>query len=58
MTPYREGLKSIAEWARRDPVSALALNGVALNSMRFMLEAAGLDSEGPAAALDSKTRRL
>ena len=47
MAPYKEGVRGIAEWARRDPVSALALNGVALNSMRFMLEAAGLDSEGP-----------
>jgi AcrR family transcriptional regulator len=47
MSPYKEGLRAIAQWARRDPVSALALNGVALNSMRFMMEAAGLDSEGP-----------
>lgn len=47
MTPYKEGLRAIGEWARRDPMSALALNGVALNSMRFMMEAAGLDSEGP-----------
>lgn len=47
MAPYKEGLRGVSEWARRDPVSALALNGVALNSMRFMLEAAGLDSEGP-----------
>lgn len=47
MGPYKEGLRAISQWARRDPVSALALNGVALNSMRFMMEAAGLDSEGP-----------
>ncbi|MFN3891401.1 MAG: TetR/AcrR family transcriptional regulator [Beijerinckiaceae bacterium] len=47
MAPYKEGLRAIAQWARRDPVSALALNGVAMNSMRFMMEAAGLDSEGP-----------
>lgn len=47
MAPYKEGLRGVAEWARRDPASALALNGVALNSMRFMMEAAGLDSEGP-----------
>lgn len=46
MAPYKEGLRGVSEWARRDPVSALALNGVALNSMRFMLEAAGLESEG------------
>lgn len=47
MAPYKEGLRAIAQWARRDPMSALAMNGVALNSMRFMMEAAGLDSEGP-----------
>ncbi len=46
MAPYKEGLRGVTEWARRDPLSAVALNGVALNSMRFMLEAAGLDSEG------------
>jgi AcrR family transcriptional regulator len=51
MAPYKEGVRGIAEWARRDPVSAVALNGVALNSMRFMLEAAGLDSEGPLGAV-------
>ncbi len=51
MAPYKEGLRAIAQWARRDPVSALALNGVALNSMRFMMEAAGLDSEGPLGAV-------
>ncbi len=47
MAPYKEGLRAISEWARRDPLSAVALNSVALNSMRFMMEAAGLDSEGP-----------
>jgi AcrR family transcriptional regulator len=47
MAPYKEGLRGVAQWARRDPLSAVALNGVALNSMRFMMEAAGLDSEGP-----------
>ena len=47
MQPYREGLRAVVQWARRDPAGALALNGVALNSMRFMMEAAGLDAEGP-----------
>ncbi len=46
MAPYKGALREISEWARRDPLSALALNSVALNSMRFMMEAAGLDSEG------------
>ena len=51
MAPYRAGLRSIAEWARRDPLAASALNREALNSMRFMLEAAGIDSEGPVGAI-------
>ena len=51
MAPYREGLREIAQWLRRDPMSALAVNQVVVNSMRFMLEAAGIDSEGGAGAL-------
>jgi AcrR family transcriptional regulator len=47
MTPYRAGLEAVARWARRDPVAALALNQMAVNSMRFMLEAARIDAEGP-----------
>ena len=46
MAPHREALRGIMEWARRDPVSAAALNQVALNSMRFMLEAADISAEG------------
>jgi AcrR family transcriptional regulator len=51
MAPYREGLREIAQWLRRDPVSAIAVNQVVVNSMRFMLEAAGIESEGAAGAL-------
>jgi AcrR family transcriptional regulator len=51
MSPYREGLREIAQWLRRDPLSALAVNQVVVNSMRFMLEAAGIESEGGAGAL-------
>ncbi len=51
MAPHREALDGIMEWTRRDPAAALALNGVAVNSMRFMLEAAGIDSEGPVGAM-------
>jgi AcrR family transcriptional regulator len=46
MAPHKEAMRSVMEWAKRDPVSAAALNGVALNSMRFMLEAADISSEG------------
>jgi AcrR family transcriptional regulator len=51
MRPYRDGLREIGQWLRRDPLSALAVNQVVVNSMRFMLEAAGIDSEGGAGAL-------
>lgn len=51
MAPYREALREIRAWTRRDPVSALPLNQVALNSMRFMLEAANIDSEGGVGAI-------
>ena len=51
MTPYKRGLEGVVEWARRDPLSAAALNREVLNSMRFMLEAAGIDCEGAVGAV-------
>ena len=51
MAPYRDGLREIAAWLRRDPAAALAMNRGSVNSMRFMLEAAGIDSDGAAGAL-------
>ena len=47
MAPYKLGLEGIAEWLGRAPMAAAAVNKLELNSMRFMLEAAGIDSEGP-----------
>ena len=46
MAPYKLGLESVAEWVRGDLLAAAALNQVALNSMRFMLAAAGIETEG------------
>jgi AcrR family transcriptional regulator len=51
MAPYKESLREIARWLRREPLSVLAVNQVAVNSMRFMLEAAGVESEGALGAL-------
>ena len=51
MTPYREPLREITQYLRRDPMAALAFNQVLLNSMRFMLEAAGIAHEGAAGAI-------
>ena len=47
MTPYKTALRRIGFALRGDPLSMLALNGVALNSHRYMLAAAGIDTEGP-----------
>jgi AcrR family transcriptional regulator len=51
MAPYREGLREVGQWLRRDPMSALAVNQVVVNSMRFMLESAGIESDGGVGAL-------
>ncbi|GJE60327.1 TetR/AcrR family transcriptional regulator [Methylobacterium trifolii] len=47
MTPYKAALRRVSFALRGDPLAALALNGVALNSHRYMLAAAGIDTEGP-----------
>lgn len=51
LAPYRAAMESIVAWARREPIAATRLNTMVVNSMRFMLEAAGVDSEGPVGAL-------
>jgi len=51
MAPYREGVREAAAWLRREPASALAMNQVVINSMRFMLEAAGIEAHGAAGAI-------
>jgi AcrR family transcriptional regulator len=47
LSPYKSALKRMAPAIARDPLSVAALNQVALNSMRFMLASAGIDTEGP-----------
>jgi AcrR family transcriptional regulator len=51
MAPYREGLREIVAWLKRDPVAALAMNQSLLNSLRFTLASAGIASEGVAGAI-------
>ena len=51
LAPYKLGVEGIIDWARRDPMAAAAIDRLEVNSMRFMLEAAGIDSEGPVGAL-------
>lgn len=51
LTPYKPALRRIVHALRQDPLSVAALNREGLNSMRFMLAAAGLSTEGPLGAL-------
>ena len=51
MQPYKEALRRISQDLQYDPVSLAALNQVALNSQRFMLAAAGINTEGPLGTL-------
>ena len=51
MTPYRDGVREASKWLRRNPGAALAMNQVVIGSMRFMLEAAGIDAEGAAGSV-------
>lgn len=44
LKPYRDALRSISRDLRGDPMSMAAMNRVALNSQRFMLAAAGVDT--------------
>jgi AcrR family transcriptional regulator len=51
LSPYKKALTHINDWAKRDPTALPALNQLTINSLRFMLEAADLSSEGPLGAL-------
>lgn len=51
LEPHRDALASIARWAARDPLASTALNRETVNSMRFMLEAADIDCDGPVGSL-------
>lgn len=46
LAPYKEGLRSIHRDVRHDPAALIAFNQVAVNSWRYMLEAAGIDTNG------------
>ena len=46
LAPYRDALRNIFAWLRRDPSALLAMNQLTVNSMRFMLEAADIETGG------------
>jgi AcrR family transcriptional regulator len=51
LRPYKDSIRSLMRSARRNPGLAVALNGVAVRSQSWMLEAAGISASGPRGAL-------
>jgi len=51
MGPYKAGMREVVAWIKRDPIAAARINGALVNSLRFMLEAAGIEAEGGVGAL-------
>jgi AcrR family transcriptional regulator len=46
LAPYKEAVRSLLSSVRRNPPLALALNGIAVRSQKWMLEAAGISTAG------------
>jgi AcrR family transcriptional regulator len=47
LEPHKAAVRSLARSAMCDPPLAIALNGLTVRSMQWMLTAAGIDSSGP-----------
>jgi AcrR family transcriptional regulator len=46
LAPHKQAIRNLGRAARRDPLLALCLNGIATTSMVWMLAAAGLPAQG------------
>lgn len=51
LAPYRPALRRIVADLRNDPLALVALRRETVNSQRFMLASAGIDTEGPMGAV-------
>jgi AcrR family transcriptional regulator len=58
MEPYKEAVRSLMDSAHRHPGLAMALNGLAVRSQRWMLEAAGISANGPRGAMRAQGAAL
>src|SRR4051812_13592808 len=47
LAPHKAAIRNLGHAARRDPLLALELNGIAVGSMAWMLSGAGIDVSGP-----------
>lgn len=58
LTPYKPGLRRLRPDVARDPLSLAALNQLTVNSMRYMLAAADIDTAGPMGGLKAQGAAL
>ena len=58
LAPYKDAVRSVLCSVRRNPGLAFALNGLAVRSQRWMLEAAGIGASGPRGALRAQGAAL
>jgi AcrR family transcriptional regulator len=58
LAPYKDAIDSLARSARRNPGLAFALNGLAVQSQRWMLTAAGIGASGPRGAMRAQGAAL
>jgi AcrR family transcriptional regulator len=58
LAPHKEAVRSILWSARRHPALAFALNGMAVRSQKWMLEAAGISTTGARGALRAQGAAL
>jgi AcrR family transcriptional regulator len=58
LAPYKAAVRSLLHSAQRSPSLALALNGMALRSQRWMLTAAGIGTHGPRGLLRAQGAAL
>jgi hypothetical protein len=54
LTPYRPAIEALGRELPRDPLAALAAGAALLRSMRWMLEAAGIPTDGLGGAVAVK----
>jgi AcrR family transcriptional regulator len=58
LAPYKDAVRSILRSARSRPGLGLALNALAVRSQHWMLEAAGINANGPRGALRAQGAAL
>lgn len=58
LAPHKDAVRSLMRSARRNPGLAFALNAMAVRSLKWMLETAGIDAAGPRGALRAQGASL